>query len=120
MKRAFLALVLALLLVGCAPTRGFVAGGLNHATGALGVLTATGSTVTVTPVVPLGSTVLAISGDNLTVVGEACEPLDERATICTWATVTTPVSVRVTGRNVAVTASYLVAGERVPRHEILH
>lgn len=118
MKRALVALVF--VLVACAPTRDFVAGGLNQATRALGVLAATGNTVTITPVVPLGSTVLAISGDNLTVTSSACEPLDARAVVCTWPSVTDPVSVRVTGQRVAVTASYTVPGESVPRHEVLH
>lgn len=118
MKRA--APLLAFVLVACAPARDFVAGGLNQATQALGVLTATGNTVTITPVVPLGSTVLAISGDNLTVVGEACEPLDERVVVCVWPSVTEPASVRVAGTSVAVTASYVVLGESVPRHEVLH
>lgn len=107
-----------LLLVACAPVQDFNAATLNQVTSALGVLTANSEGVTITPVQPLGHTVLVISGRDVKASGYNCNATGKTIT-CEWPSITEPQTVIINGQNVSVTTSYRVQGKPGVRHEVL-
>lgn len=117
MKRLFTIVTLAVLLTACAGVQSGVGDVINDQN-SLGVLSRTSNSIIVTPVQPLAHVVLAITGDDLVVTGDACHP-DGPVIRCEWPLVNTTKVVGVRGTRVSATASYRVQGETLIRFEVL-
>lgn len=128
MTRLLTALLSVLLLAACAPVADFTAGALNEIGESLGVLSADGGSVTVTPPsTGLERVHLDLQGTGLTVhqvtTGEAEDSLactgNQQHVTCTWAILTKPATVTLSGQGVSATATYRLPSELKYRHEIL-
>lgn len=124
MKRAILALALALALAGCAPFAQFARDLMDSSDGAtLTYVLRDASTLPGLRFDPDGrpalGVVLVATGTNLTLLAApdgACSLDDERATLdCRLGDVREPITVNLTGAGVLANASYRREGSSVPR-----